>query len=285
MIEESKNQLVPTALPEKDWVSEMLNQFDHPSTVLWRAIEAKCVSNYISKIDLEKKLVLDLGCGEGKVSSTIFDGEADIIGLDISKEDIIKAKGRGNYRELIIGDAQRLPFSDRSVDTVFSNSVLEHIPGIFMVLKEVSRILQKNGKLVFTVPSDQFGNYLFLYVLAERLGLKGFARWYGKRRNQLLNHFHCYSPKVWECKLKKADLNMVYAKYYLSKSTIEVWDFLALCIFFVRIFMRKIPSRILNRLLDRTKNLRISFFRRTLRKYYLETCNVGGALTVVATTQ
>jgi len=285
MIEKSKNQLAPRSLPEKDWMSEMLNQFDHPSTVLWRAIEAKHVSNYVSKINLKKKLILDLGCGEGKVSSVIFDGDLDIIGLDISKEDIIKAKGRGNYRELIIGDAQRLPFSDRSVDIVFSNSVLEHIPDIFMVLKEVSRILQKNGKLVFTVPDDQFGNYLFLYVLAEKLGLKGFARWYSKRRNQLLNHFHCYSPKMWEYKLKEANLSMVYAKYYLSKSTIEVWDFLALCIFFIRKFMFKVPPRILNQLVNRTKNLRISFFRRTLRKYYLEKCDIGGALTVVATTQ
>jgi ubiquinone/menaquinone biosynthesis C-methylase UbiE len=285
MIEKNKNQLVPRALLEKDWVSEMLNQFDHPSTVLWRAIEAKCVSNYVSKINLENKLILDLGCGEGKVSSIIFDGDLDIIGLDNSKEDIIKAKGRGNYRELILGDAQWLPFSDRSIDIVFSNSVLEHIPDIFMVLKGVSRILQKNGKLVFTVPDDQFGNYLFLYVLAERLGLKGFARWYSKRRNRLLNHFHCYSPKVWEYKLKEADLDMVYAKYYLSKSTIEVWDFLALCIFFMQIFMRKVPPRILNRLLDGTKNLRISFFRRTLRKYYTEICNIGGALIIVATTQ
>jgi len=285
MVEENKNELVPRALPEKDWLSEMLNQFDHPSTVLWRAIEAKHVSNYISKINLGEKLILDLGCGEGKVSSIIFDDGVNIIGLDISKRDIIKAKGRGNYRELIIGDAQRLPFSDRSVDVMFSNSVLEHIPDMSMVLKEASRILQKNGKLVFTVPDDQLGNYLFLYVLAERAGLKGFARWYRKRRNQLLNHFHCYSPKVWECKLNKADLSMVYANYYLSKSTVEVWDFLALCVFFVRIFVRKIPSRILNRLLDRTKTLRISFFGRILRKYYLEKCNVGGALTVVAATQ
>lgn len=285
MNEGSKKQYQPENLRERDWMLGMFQLFDHPSTVLWRAIEAKYVSNYLSKINLKENLILDLGCGDGKVSSIIFDGNFDIIGIDISKEEINKAKRRSNYRELIIGDAQKLPFSDRSINIVFSNSVLEHIRDVDMVLKEVSSVLQKNGKLVFTVPDDQFGKYLFLYVLAERLGLKGLASWYSKRRNQLLNHFHCYSPKVWEYKLKEADMDMVYTKYYLSKSTIEVWDFLALCIFFIRIFMCKVPPRILNRLLDRTKNLRIAFFRHTLCKYYLEKCNIGGALTVVATTQ
>jgi len=59
---------------------------------------------------------------------------------------------------------------------MFSNSVLEHIYDINMVLKEVSRVLKENGKLVFTVPSNQFSSYLFLRVVTERLGLKGFAR-------------------------------------------------------------------------------------------------------------
>jgi len=84
-------------LKEKDWLLEMLKQFDHPSIVLWKAIEAKYVSNYISKINLKGNLILDLGCGNGKFSSTIFD-DLEIIGLDISREEISKAKKAGIYR-------------------------------------------------------------------------------------------------------------------------------------------------------------------------------------------
>jgi len=112
-------------LEEKNWLLEMLKQFDHPSTALWRDVEARRLRAILSDIIFEAP-ILDLRCGDGKL---------------------------GTYVELILGDARGLPFRDENFNFVFSNCVVEHIAGTDRVLHEVSRILNKDRIFIFTVPS------------------------------------------------------------------------------------------------------------------------------------
>ncbi|AAC07859.1 methyltransferase domain-containing protein [Aquifex aeolicus] len=62
-------------------------------------------------------LVLDLGCGTGFVSE--FVNDCEVVGLDIS-EGMAKAY-REKFRKVVIGNAENLPFKDRSFDFVLSN--------------------------------------------------------------------------------------------------------------------------------------------------------------------
>lgn len=279
--ERKRKQKVPKDLWEKDWMLEMLKQFDHPSTALWRAVEARCICALLSKIVL-KNPILDLGCGEGKFSSTIFSRGRVDIGLDISKDDVSKAKKSTTYKGVIVGDARALPFRNESFNVVFSNSVVEHILGIDKVLAETSRVLKKDGMFIFTVPSNQFGNYLFLRMFLQKVGLKKLACWYSKKRNELLNHYNCYDVATWRHKIEDVGLNVVEFKYYLSKSTIRVWDFLAICIFLVRMLSIFKP-RFTVLLLAKTKKIRTSIFKRILYKYYYDqNCGIGGGLLIAA---
>ena len=278
MIEGSKKQHTPKDLREKDWLLEMLERFNHPSTALWRAVEARCIHSLLSKFIL-KDPALDLGCGDGKFSSTIFSRGIMNVGLDISKDDIIKAKKISVYEALIVGDAQTMPFRKESFRVVFSNCVIEHIPNVDKVLTEISKILKEDGVFIFTVPSERFGKYLFLHVLLQKIHLKKLAHWYSKKRNELLNHYNCYDPVTWKHKIESVGLNMVVSKYYLSKSAIQIWDFLAICIFIMRrvgIFRTAICSL----LLAKTRKIRASVFKRLLYKYYNQNCKVGGGLLI-----
>lgn len=80
--------------------------------------------------------VLDLGCGTGFVSSFLPEG-CNPTGLDISEGMILKY--RRDFPKGVLGDAEYLPFKDRSFDYVLSNFSL-HWTDLGKSLPEALRI-------------------------------------------------------------------------------------------------------------------------------------------------
>ena len=102
------------------------------------------------------EVVLDLGSGAGvdvflaanKVGPT---GRA--IGVDMTKEMVNKADGIAkNYGyhnvEFRLGEIERLPVGDESVDVIISNCVINLSPDKSKVFQEAYRALKPKGKLV-----------------------------------------------------------------------------------------------------------------------------------------
>ncbi|WP_459775294.1 class I SAM-dependent methyltransferase [Aquifex pyrophilus] len=82
-------------------------------------------------------LILDLGCGTGFVSEHI---KGTTVGLDISEEMVrvyVEKFGKG-----ILGDAENLPFKDKSFDYVLSNFAL-HWTDWRRSIKEALRVARK----------------------------------------------------------------------------------------------------------------------------------------------
>lgn len=74
--------------------------------------------------------VIDLGCGDGKFMSVISRGEEwNILGVDLHKESVAKAKQSGVYKRVVTGNVTNLPKWTRKLkfDLVFSSQVLEHL--------------------------------------------------------------------------------------------------------------------------------------------------------------
>lgn len=86
--------------------------------------------------------ILDAGAGRG-VYRQFLQKKADIyVGMDISHRHGLS----------VLGDVQRLPFSDCSFDIVFCSQVLEHVPEPWQALAEFRRVLKEGGHLILTVP-------------------------------------------------------------------------------------------------------------------------------------
>jgi len=107
----------------------------------------------------EKHRILDIGCGAGRTTVSLFeDGYKNIIGLDLSQPLIENAKKiaqqKGLEIEFVVGNALKLDYKDYSFDTViFSFSGLFCIPkreNRLLVCKEVFRILKPGGKFIFS---------------------------------------------------------------------------------------------------------------------------------------
>ena len=92
--------------------------------------------------------ILDVGCGEGYYSSRLADAlQAELIGLDISKEAVRRAAGSYKNALWLCGTAAKLPVSDHSVATLTSLFALT-------VPAEFHRVLRSDG-LYFQVLAAQ----------------------------------------------------------------------------------------------------------------------------------
>jgi len=188
----------------------------NPELILLRSIELKLLKDkFINKLD--KGRILDLGCGGGLVAEILFNKKIDY-GLDNDRLVLKKARKRGIYKRVILADAREMPLKNGVCEGVFSNCVLEHIKELDVVLKEVNRVLKKNGLLVFTSLTDEFKKYSIL----------GNWKTYTVFRDRKLDHYHGYSLKRWREKLLKHGFKIVDYYYYFSQTTTRWWDFLML---------------------------------------------------------
>ena len=103
----------------------------------------------------EGDVVLDLGSGAGFdcfLASRKAGKTGKVIGLDMTEEMIAKARilarehGYSNV-EFRLGDIEKMPISDNSVDVIISNCVINLTPDKSKVFKEAHRVLKTGGKM------------------------------------------------------------------------------------------------------------------------------------------
>jgi len=92
--------------------------------------------------------LLDFGCGS-KPYQTLFSNVRNYIGVDIEDE------GQHDHKNEEIDyyyDGKSIPFDNETFDSILTSEVLEHVPDVDETLKELTRVLKPNGKILITVP-------------------------------------------------------------------------------------------------------------------------------------
>ncbi len=199
----------------------------HPASKLFRFIELQTVYER-TKGKSFKGPSMDLGGGDGYLSSILFDKPFDYNVDNGEANDLHIAIEKKRYKKVLVESAEHMSLKDDSLNFVFSNSVVEHIPDIEAVLSEVSRTLKKDGVFVFTSPSDKFKKYLYVSHLLSSVGLTKLAQKYEDKRNKMLNHYHTYSHTKWTKLLKKHGLIIKEYAYYIDHETALLWDKIAI---------------------------------------------------------
>ncbi|MBU0468922.1 MAG: arsenite methyltransferase [Candidatus Omnitrophica bacterium] len=101
-------------------------------------------------------VVLDLGSGAGFdafLASKRVGETGKVIGVDMTPEMVERAKNnanKGNYDnvEFRLGEIEKLPIEDGSVDVIISNCVINLSPDKQSVFKEAFRVLKFGGRLM-----------------------------------------------------------------------------------------------------------------------------------------
>lgn len=189
-----------------DEIGELVANYAWPSQAFWRYFELKALRGLRMQ-----KPVLEIGCGDGKFSSLLFDEIEE--GIDINPKAVARAQAHGLYRKVRCADARELPATRGSFATVYANCVMEHIPGIAAVLRGCYDVLAPDGQLVMTVPLSEMNQHLLL-----RSGV--YSRW----RQHQLAHCNLFAVEQWRELLQAAGFRETEFRPYFGAAACRFWD-------------------------------------------------------------
>lgn len=124
-----------------------------------------------NKIEQAKKIIknlpfnqcLDVGCASGYMISEIAAEypNATFFGVDVYNKAIKYAKIKYPHIKFHLAPAEKMSFKNNSFDLIISYETIEHVEDPEGFLKEVKRILKKDGIFILAMDS---GNLLFRVV-------------------------------------------------------------------------------------------------------------------------
>jgi 2-polyprenyl-6-hydroxyphenyl methylase/3-demethylubiquinone-9 3-methyltransferase len=129
--------------------------------------------NYIdSKVGLQGKRVLDVGCGGGILSESMSEQGADVMGIDLGEKALkvaqlhrLESGVKVDYRLVSVEDlAQQMP---ESFDVVTCMEMLEHVPDPAAVVRACAALVKPGGTVFFSTINRNPKAYLFAVIGAE----------------------------------------------------------------------------------------------------------------------
>lgn len=96
-------------------------------------------------------IVLDIGCGRGRITAIMDKYAHTVIGIDLNPVFLLQAKN--NFVNVLMAK-DKLPFSDCLFDKVILFHVIEHLncENVERLISEVGRVLKPEGQVVVGVP-------------------------------------------------------------------------------------------------------------------------------------
>jgi 2-polyprenyl-6-hydroxyphenyl methylase/3-demethylubiquinone-9 3-methyltransferase len=131
--------------------------------------------NYIDGlIDLKDKRVLDVGCGGGILSESMYLKGANVTGIDLGEKALNGAKlhqlesgAKVDYQ--LVSVEQLAIEQPASFDAVTCMEMLEHVPDPAAVVAACARLVKPGGSVFFSTINRNPKAYLFAVIGAEYL--------------------------------------------------------------------------------------------------------------------
>ena len=100
--------------------------------------------------EVKGKTILDVGAGTGRTSVVLAKMGAEVTALDVSEQMLKELTKKNAKIKTVVGDAESLPFPDKSFDVVVSAFLIVHLKDPTRFFDEAYRVLKDGGLLVVT---------------------------------------------------------------------------------------------------------------------------------------
>ncbi len=182
-----------------------------------RKEKASAIIRILSKYkNIKKCKILDIGTGAGVIASELGKTSKKTYSVDVVDERIIKK----NFVFKKTTD-ENLPFKDNEFDIIVSNHVMAHVNNGDMHLKEIKRVLKKDGIVYLSMlnrlwPLEPNFNLLFLSWLPSKIA-DSYVRVLGKGR-----HYNVH-PLTYSAFVKKIKKYFVFDDITLKVINNKLW--------------------------------------------------------------
>ena len=119
-----------------------------------RRIIQSLVEKICATLDNPNPRILDVGCGTG-ANLKMLAGFGSAEGVDISPQAVDFCRERG-LDSVKLGAIEELPYENDSFDLVTALDVVEHLDDDVAGLREMRRVLRRDGRLLLFVPAFMF---------------------------------------------------------------------------------------------------------------------------------
>jgi len=204
-------------MKDKDFLWLNLRELPYFRAML-RAVEAQ----FYQEFELTAPTI-DLGCGDGHFARITFNRKLEV-GLDPWSGPIHQAAKDGGYHSLVQAEGGRIPFSSGHFASAMSNSVLEHIAQVEVVLAELRRVLKPGALFLFSVPNPRYLTELSVPGFLGRIGFKRAGRAYTDWFQRMSRVEHAVWPDDWQKWLERAGFKLEKWWHYFSPQAMHTLE-------------------------------------------------------------
>lgn len=152
----------------------------------------------------ENKLLLEVGVGSGRNAKPLLEKtRLRLVGLDLTREMLKTARNKllahRRHFDLILADAEHLPFAADAFDAILCMSTMHYFADQGKTLSDIGQLLKKGGLFVYGDLSPHEEDNQGFFDMLERTVSKAHARYYkaSEMKRLLETHgFQVYRTKT-----------------------------------------------------------------------------------------
>ena len=175
----------------------------------FRRTELNYILNLIKNDDSK---ILDFGCNTGYFANMIKkrNPKSEVYGADINKFALNYARKR--YKDIQFFNINERFYKNYKFDIIVLSHVLEHVKNPKKLIKNISKLLNKNGLLIIAIPQERIRGDTTIFQLLYNLLLLRFENPHVIK----LNYEDCNNILT---KSRFAILDHIYTNYFLPFET------------------------------------------------------------------